>query len=360
MVRSWDNTPNGTMRAITLTSPRATPPTACFTYRTDYPKPSLPNPHFCLVRIYAIGLNRAELRARNAEPVSPVEFGIFKEEFQDECPQVLGEEFVGEVVEAGSNTEFKLGDRVAGWAYGGGKAYDGSYAEFTICHQRRLWKLGEAAKDVPWAVLGAIPMGLWTAYGALFLAAETKPRDVVFVHGATSSVGLWAILVAKDQGCYVIATTRQESKVKKLKDAGADWVVLDSELQNPQMIQQIAATEVQTVLELVGLEALENISMPVTKAGGTVVKCGILGKVWKMSLSAGLVTAKRKLTTFTTLDEDYDYASRVLQDAVKKVKSGKYNKENFLDSTYNLEDVGLAHQRMEDCAACGKVVLLVQ
>ncbi|EXJ87197.1 hypothetical protein A1O3_04156 [Capronia epimyces CBS 606.96] len=356
---SWDNVPKGTMRAVTLTSPKSTPPAACFTYRTDYPRPSLPNSKFCLVRIRAVGLNRAELRARNAEPVSPVEFGIFKSEFHNDCPPIIGEEFVGEVVEAGAETGFAEGDRVAGWAYGGGKAYDGSYAEYTIAHHRRLWKLGPAAAEVGWDALGAIPMGLWTAYGAIFLAAETKPHDVVFVHGATSSVGLWGVLVAKDQGCYVIASTRQASKVQKLKDAGADWVVLEEELRDPKVVQAIAAKGVNTVLELVGLEALGPISMPVTKRGGTVVKCGILGKVWQMPVGAGIVTAMRKLTTFTTLDEDYDHAARVLAETVEKVRDGKYKKEIFLDSTFDLKDVGAAHQRMEDNAACGKVVLLV-
>jgi NADPH:quinone reductase-like Zn-dependent oxidoreductase len=67
----------------------------------------------------------------------------------------------------------------------------------------------------------------------------------------------------------------------------------------------------------------------------------------------------RKLTTFTTLDEDYEEAGRVLADAVEKVKSGVYKKENFLDSVFDLQDVGLAHQRMEDCEATGKVVLRI-
>ncbi|KAK7894322.1 hypothetical protein LTR67_006083 [Exophiala xenobiotica] len=356
---SWDNVPKGTMRAVTLTSPRSSPPAACFTYRLDYPRPSLPSSDFCLVRIYAVGLNRAELRARNAEPVSPVEFGLFKDEFHDQCPLIIGEEFVGEVAEVATDSPFKVGDRVAGWAYGGGKAYDGSYAEYTICHHRRLWKLGDAAKDVDWDALGAMPMGLWTAYGAIFLAADTKPGDVVFVHGATSSVGLWGVLVAKDKGCYVIASTRQESKVQKLKDAGADWVVLESELKDPQVIKAIATKGVNTVLELIGLEALGPISMPVTKRGGTVVKCGILGKVWQMPVGAGIVSAMRRLTTFTTLDEDYDVAARVLVEAVRKVRDGKFKKEVFLDSVFELKDVGAAHQRMEDCAACGKVVLLI-
>jgi len=356
---SWSNIPSGTMRAVELIAPRSTPPAACFTYRTDYPKPSLPNSKFVLVRIHAIGLNRAELRARNAEPISPVEFGIFRDEFHEQCPKLIGEEFVGAVVEAGAETGLQVGDRVAGWAYGGGKAYDGSYAEYTVCHYRRCWNLGDAARDVTWEVLGAMPMGLWTAYGAIFLAADTKPGDIVFIHGATSSVGLWGLLAAKDKGCTVIASTRQMEKVQKLKDAGADYVLLESELTDPNSIRKIAPKGVNTVLELVGLEALEKISMPATARGGTVVKCGILGKVWKQEVGAGLVTAMRKLTTFTTLDEDFEEAGRVLRDAVEKVKNEVYHKEDFLDSVFYLVDVGKAHQRMEDCAATGKVVLRV-
>lgn len=347
------------MRAVELTSPKSTPPGACFTYRTDYPKPSLPNSKFVLVRVHAVGLNRAELRARSAEPISPVEFGIFRDEFHENCPKIIGEEFVGEVVEAGAETGIQVGERVAGWAYGGGKAYDGSYAEYTICHYRRCWRMGSAALEVPWEVLGAMPMGLWTAYGAIFLAGETKPRDIVFIHGATSSVGLWGLLVAKDKGCIVIASTRQKEKVQKLKDAGADFVVLESELEDPKTIRKIAPNGVNTVLELIGLEALEKISMPATARGGTVVKCGILGKVWKQEVGPGLVTAMRKLTTFTTLDEDFEESGRVLRDAVEKVRDGIYRKEDFLDSVFDLQDIGKAHQRMEDCAATGKVVLRI-
>lgn len=356
---SWDNKPSGTMRAMVLTSPRASPPGACFTYVTDYPKPSLPNPDFVLVRIYATGLNRAELRARNAEPVHPREFGMFQDEFHNDCPKIIGEEFVGEVAEAGENTDFKVGDRVAAWAYGGGKAYDGSYAEYTICHKNRCWRLGEAAKDVEWEVLGAIPMGLWTAYGAIFKAADTEPGDIVFVHGATSSVGLWGVIAAKDKGCTVIASTRQESKVQKLKDAGADYVVLEKDLKSPETIRKIAPNGVKTVLELIGLEVVESISMPALALGGTCVKCGILGKVWQWTVGPGITPPMKKLTTFTTLEEHFEESQNVLIETVEKVRSGVYRKEDFLDSVFDLQDTGAAHQRMEDCAATGKVVLRI-
>jgi len=326
---------------------------------TDYPKPTLPTQDWLLVRIYATGLNRAELRARNAEPVSPHEFGMFIDDFHNDCPKIIGEEFVGEVVEAGKNSNFKVGERVAAWAYGGGKAYDGSYAEYTICHKTRCWRLGEAAKDIEWEVLGAVPMGLWTAYGAIFKAADTNPGDTVFIHGATSSVGIWGILACKDKGCTVIASTRQESKVQKLKEAGADYVVLEKDLESPETILKIAPKGVKTVLELIGLEAVENISMPALALGGTVVKCGVLGKTWQWTVGVAIAPPMKKLTSFTTIDEHFEESQQVLIEAVEKVRSGVYKKEVFLDSVFDMKDIGAAHQRMEDCAASGKVVLRI-
>jgi NADPH2:quinone reductase len=79
-----------------------------------------------LVRVRAAALNRAELRARNHEHVSPLEFGMFIDEHHTNHPKILGEELVGEVEEAGSDSGYKVGDVVCGFAYGGGKPYDGA------------------------------------------------------------------------------------------------------------------------------------------------------------------------------------------------------------------------------------------
>ena len=115
------------MTAAMLTSPGPSPPAECFTYSHDYPRPTLPSPDWVLVRVYAAGLNRAELRSRAGAVPFPPEFNIWIDEYHQDPPKILGEEFVGVVEEPGSATAFKKGDKVAGWIYGGGKAYDGGY-----------------------------------------------------------------------------------------------------------------------------------------------------------------------------------------------------------------------------------------
>jgi len=66
---SWDNKPSGSMKAAVLIKPgEDIPPTECFKVTTDYPRPGLPSPDWTLCKVYAAGLNRAELRGRAAFP----------------------------------------------------------------------------------------------------------------------------------------------------------------------------------------------------------------------------------------------------------------------------------------------------
>jgi NADPH:quinone reductase-like Zn-dependent oxidoreductase len=46
-----------------------------------------------------------------------------------------------------------------------------------------------------------------TAWQMLFKHAQIKEGDHIFVNGGTTSVGMWAIQIAKANGCRVTATT---------------------------------------------------------------------------------------------------------------------------------------------------------
>ncbi|KIW99586.1 uncharacterized protein Z518_11325 [Rhinocladiella mackenziei CBS 650.93] len=356
---SWTNTPSGTMHAAILTKLGGQPQEA-FTYVKDYPRPSLPSQTWVLVRCYATGMQRSDLRARINEYLDPREFGIFADEYQPVSPKLLGEEFVGEVVEAGSQTRFKKGEKVGGLVYGGGKAYDGSYGQYVICPDRRCWKLGEAAADLSWEVLGAIPLSMWTAYGSLFVAGNTNHGDTVFIHGGSSAVGMWAILLAKDQGCTVIASTRNPSKIPKMKAAGADHVFLESELRGGAILK-VAPKGVKTVIELVGISTMIEVGLPALALHGTLVIIGVLNLEWSIKdFHPDSIPLTRKITTYTIMDEDEEPSRQVMIDVVKKVRDGIFKPEYFLDKVFDLEDVGSAHKYMEDDRACGKIVLRIK
>lgn len=144
------------MKAAVLTNPGHDLPSACFTYQ-DYPKPTVPGPGWILVRVRSLGVNRAELRSRTGWPAIPGEFQtMYKPWYHPEPCNILGEDFVGEVVDSRS-TAFKPGDKVAACHSGAGKAFDGSYAQFVLAHERRLWHLPQNT-TVSWDILGALGM----------------------------------------------------------------------------------------------------------------------------------------------------------------------------------------------------------
>ncbi len=78
-----------------------------------------------------------------------------------------------------------------------------------------------------WAVLGAIPEMLQTAYGSLFTSLQLKKGDRLLIRGGTTSVGLAAAAIAKNNGNYVAATTRKAASEKLVLASGADKVFID-------------------------------------------------------------------------------------------------------------------------------------
>ena len=248
---------------------------------------------------------------------------------------------------------------MAGWVYGGGKAHDGAYAQYTICHSRRCFLLPSTTLD--WDVLGGICMSMWTAWGSLFEAAQISADSTVLVHGATSSVGLWAVLLAKDHGCTVFATTRKQEKVEKLREAGADYVLLEENLR--ENLQKITPKGVDCILELLGPKALLSFSLYSLKRHGTVVASGVLGGWATNSFAPSSIPPTRKISFFATRataeDEGLENVPDVLEDVVKKVERGVYGKEIWLDTVFKLENIGQAHEYMEENKAVGKVVVTI-
>lgn len=292
---------------------------------------------------------------------------IFQKEYHEEPPNILGEEFVGEVEEAGAQSGYQHGDKVTGFVYGGGKAYDGAYAEFTLCHHRRLYRL--PATQLPWTVLAAIPMSMYTAWGALMLAGrlrERQKKSTVLIHGATSSVGVWGLLIAKDAGSIVIATTRNPEKAHKLMEAGADHVVLEEDIETE--VPKLFPNGVDIVIELVGPDRVMD-TVKLCARYGTTVLVGPLNKHW----SAGpfepfSIPPTRNVSFFTMTnsglgsedaDVDHETINSLLATVIQKVEHGTYPADVFLDKVFKLKDIGDAHSYMEENKAVGKVVVTV-
>jgi NADPH2:quinone reductase len=141
-------------------------------------------------------------------------------------------------------------------------------------------------------------MSMWTAHGSLFEAGQISKGSTVLIRGATSSVGVWACLLAKSHNCTVIATTRQSSKIARLESLGADHVLLEEDLDTK--LKKIAPRGVDCILELVGPDTLESFALPNLAKYGSVVVTGVLTKTWAMKdFTPALIPPTRKMTFST-------------------------------------------------------------
>ncbi len=291
-----------------------------------------------LIRVKAFGLNRSELMTRKG--LSPnVRF-----------PRVLGIECVGEV-EIDPSGEYPKGQQVAAVMGGMGRDFDGSYAEFTVVPKSIAYPF---SSTLSWQQLGAIPEMFQTVYGSLHLSLHIQPGETVLIRGGTSSVGMLASQMAKNEGLTVLSTSRNADKKPLLLANGADYVLLDDGNLNDQ-VKAIFPQGVDKVLELVGATTLRD-SLACTKPGGTCCMTGMLSESWSIPDFAPMefIPATVQLTVFDSgqIRSSHD----VFQQFIQTVEAGQINLP--MSQIFSLDDIVKAHQLMERNQAGGKIVVL--
>ena len=304
---------------------------------------SLPTPEprndQVLIRIKeTFGLNRSELFTRQG--YSPnVKF-----------PRILGIEAVG-LVESAPGNQFRKGDKVPTAMGGLDRDFDGGYAEYTsvpVVHVQAV------KTELPWETLGALPEMLQTAWGSMFTSLRLEKRERLLIRGGTTSVGLAAAAIAKNQGASVASTSRNPERAALLRESGADQVFIDTG-SIAEQVKEVCAGGFDKVLELVGTTTLKD-SLRCTRRGGIVCMTGIVGNKWSFDEFAPMDAIPTAVCLTFYAGESEDFMRMPFQQLVEQVEAGTLHVQ--IGKTFQLDQIAEAHRSMEENRAGGKTVIL--
>jgi NADPH:quinone reductase-like Zn-dependent oxidoreductase len=169
-----------------------------------------------------------------------------------------------------------------------GQTRDGGYAEYAVLLQNNLVKIPDGML-FEHACFGACVYG--PPYKAIRQVGRIQPGQTVVITGASGGLGLAAIQIAKRLGARTVAITSNASKVQRLKEVGADDVVISPDGTFGDDVRKLTGGRgADLVVELVGSSTFHG-SLRSLAPGGRIAVIGELhGKPVEINL--GLVIIK--------------------------------------------------------------------
>ncbi|WP_024298468.1 zinc-dependent alcohol dehydrogenase family protein [Methylomicrobium lacus] len=312
----------------------------------DIDEPQIASPTDIKVKLHAAGVNPIDTKVRSR--------GVF---FPNPLPAVLGCDGAGEVVAVGAAVDrFKPGDKV--WfCHGGLGREQGNYADYTVLDQR--WA-GLVPTTLSFAEAAASPLVLITAWGALFDHGGLQAGQTVLIHAGAGGVGHVAIQLAKLKGARVITTVSSEQKAEFVEALGADEVINYRTHDFAEAVDQLTAGKgCDLVFDTVGPAVFEQ-SIPATAHFGrliTILDPGALN--WAEARMRNLLIGFELMLTpmLRDLHEARDRHVAMLNQCATWFDQGRL--QIHVGEQLPLADAALAHAKIEEGHAQGKIVLTI-
>lgn len=305
-----------------------------------YEDAPLPEPQAGQVRVKvaAAGLNFIETYQRSGLYPMPLPF-------------TPGGEFAG--------TVDALGEGVQGFAVGEPVATSqgsGAYAEYALAPADKLAKVPNGVSTEQAAAV------LLQGITAHYLATSTfplNPGDTALVHAAAGGVGQLLVQIAKRCGARVLATCSTEEKAAIARQAGADEVILYSQVDFAAEVQKLTGGKgVDVVYDGVGAKTFEK-SLDCLRPRGMMVTFGNASgpapdiSPLLLSRKGSLFLTRPSIGAYVATQEEF--LGRV-KDLFDWMLAGDLNVN--IDRSFPMAEAADAHKYIEEGRTKGKVLLI--
>lgn len=295
-----------------------------------------------LIRVLAAGINRPDILQRQGLYPAP----------SDASP-ILGLEVAGEIVACGEDVKnWKPGDKVCALVNGGG------YAEFAVAPASQCLPLPASFSYVQAA---ALPETFFTVWHNLWQRAKLTKGENLLVHGGSSGIGTTAIQLASVMGIKVFATAGSEQKCFACEQLGATAINYRERDFVAEIKTLTQGRGVDVILDMIGGDYIQRNFSVAAKDGRIVNIAFLTGS--KINVDFMPLMLKRLVMTGSTLRaQSASVKAQIAQELQEQVwpllDAG--NIKPVIDSVFSLEQVSLAHKRMESNQHIGKIILEVK
>jgi putative PIG3 family NAD(P)H quinone oxidoreductase len=323
------------MRAVTMASPGG-PEVLTL---TDVPDPE-PGPGEVVIRVAATAVNRADVLQRQGHYPAP-----------PGAPEWPGLEASGMVVKVGPEvSNWHIGDQVCALLSGGG------YAEQVAVPAGQLLPVPDGTELVEAAALPEVTCTVWSN---VFMLAGLGPSETVLVHGGAGGIGTMAVQLAHQAGARVAVTAGSERKLSVCADLGADILINYREQDYvAEMRSATGGRGADVILDHLGAAYLDQNIRALAVNGRLVVIGMHKGRVGELDLAR--LMSRRAAILATTLRSRPEAEKAAIVASVRENVWPLLSDRRIrpvIHTTLPIDQVGRAHQLVEDSAHIGKVLL---
>jgi NADPH:quinone reductase-like Zn-dependent oxidoreductase len=298
-----------------------------------------PQPNEVLVKVSVASISRADTMMRTGKPyIGRLFIGLIQPK-----QAILGTGFSGEVVAIGDDViQFSVGDEVFGETLFG----CGSNAEYLCIAQDEL--IVKRPVSLSASKTASVCDGALTSYNFLKKIAQVKAGQHVLINGASGSLGMAAIQIAKHLGAIVTAVCSRDN-FHLVKELGADYLI---NYRQDNFYQQNKCYDV--IYDAVGKSSFAHCKKVLTEKG--VYMTPVLN-FYQLLPMFYLSLFSKKRTVFSATGM---LSPKILREMVNELTVLFESRalRTVIDREYKLEEINQAHEYIDSGRKKGNVILV--